>query len=92
MGEIARLMTHEMSDEETAALLEDMTPVWTRTPDRSLRSSMERVDRADLRAYLGFLERASDACGRIGSGGDTLAQIARRAEIAEAILRRPARA
>jgi len=88
MSEIARLMAHDMSDEETAALVEEMTPVWTATPDSVLRSSMERVDLADLRAYLAFLGGASDACRRTGSGTATLQQIARRQGIAREILAR----
>lgn len=88
MGEIARLMALDMSDEATASLVEDMTPVWTRTPDSVLRSSMERVDLADLRAYLTFLEGAADACRRTGSGTAAHQQIARRQEIAREILAR----
>lgn len=90
MGEIAHLMRSEMSDEETATLVGEMTPIWTRTPDRVLRSSMERVDRADLAAYLRFLGRAGEACRRLGSSGEALRQVARRAALAREILTRRA--
>lgn len=86
MGEIARLMAHDMSDRETATLVQEMTPVWTRTPDHVLRSSMERVDRADLAAYLAFLARAAAVCRRAEAGAESLLQIARRARLAGEIL------